>query len=204
MLPHLRDVTVMGPSQVTGVSETPSRVKIFTCRPTSASEEESCAADILKKLTARAYRGAPTAADLQDAMKFYEQGRGKGGFEAGIRMAVQSILMSPRFLFRLEEQTAPAARRRRTASRMTTWRRACRSSCGAPAPDAELVKAAGLGALRTPLGLEKQVAPHAGGPPLRGAGHPLRLAVAAAAGPRQDPPRLPALPAVRRHAGRGA
>ncbi len=103
MLPHLRDFAVVGPSDVTGVSDTPSRLKIFSCRPTNSAEEESCAAEIVKKLSAQAFRGAPTAADLQDALNFYEQGRKKGGFEAGVRMALQSILMSPRFLFRLEQ-----------------------------------------------------------------------------------------------------
>ena len=111
MLPHLRDFVVQGPLDVTGVSDTPSRLKVFTCRPTNAAEEESCAAEIVNKLATQAFRGAPTAADLQDAMKFYEQGRKKGGFEPGIRMAVQAILMSPRFLFRFEEQPAGDSRR---------------------------------------------------------------------------------------------
>jgi hypothetical protein len=156
MLPHLRDFTVVGPNDVTGVSDTPSRLAIFTCRPTSAAEEESCAAEILKKLTTKAFRGAPTAADLQDAMTFYEQGRKKGGFEPGVRMALQSILMSPRFLFRLEEQ--PSAIRTATyhlqdddvASRLSFF-------LWGTVPDAELVKAASLGALKTPAGIEKQV-----------------------------------------------
>ena len=102
-LPHMRDMTILGPSQVTGVSETVSRLKIFTCRPTSAKEEETCAADILKRLTAQAYRGMASADDVQDAVSFYEQGRKKGDFETGVRMALQSILVSPRFLFRLEQ-----------------------------------------------------------------------------------------------------
>ena len=156
MLPHLRDFVVQGPLDVTGVSDTPSRLKVFTCRPTNAAEEESCAAEIVNKLATQAFRGAPTAADLQDAMKFYEQGRKKGGFEPGIRLAVQSILMSPRFLFRLEEQ--PAGLRAATyrisdedlASRLSFF-------LWGTVPDPELAKAAALGALRTPIGLEKQV-----------------------------------------------
>ncbi|MDP3720727.1 MAG: DUF1592 domain-containing protein [Acidobacteriota bacterium] len=160
MLPHLRDFVVQGPLDVTGVSDTPSRLKIFSCRPTSAAEEESCAAEIVNQLATQAFRGAPTAADLQDAMKFYEQGRTKGGFEPGIRMAVQSILMSPRFLFRLEAQPAGI----RTATGVVTYRisdedLASRLSffLWGTVPDAELVKAASLGSLRTPLGLQKQV-----------------------------------------------
>ena len=154
MLPHLRDFVVQGPLDVTGVSDTPSRLKIFSCRPTAKAEEESCATEIVKKLSTQAFRGAPTAADLQDAMKFYEQGREKGGFEAGIRLAVQSILMSPRFLFRLEQQpTAFSNGAIRNASfRLADEDIASRLSffLWGTVPDAELVRAASLGSLRTP------------------------------------------------------
>jgi len=156
MLPHLRDFVVQGPLDVTGVSDTPSRLKIFSCRPTAKAEEESCATEIVKKLSTQAFRGAPTAADLQDAMKFYSQGREKGGFESGIRLAVQSILMSPRFLFRLEQQ--PAGIRAATyrladddiASRLSFF-------LWGTVPDAELMRAASIGSLKTTVGLEKQV-----------------------------------------------
>jgi mono/diheme cytochrome c family protein len=156
MLPHLRDFTVVGPSDVTGVSDTPSRLKIFACRPTSAAEEESCATEIVKKLTTQAFRGAPTAADLQDAMNFYEQGRKKGGFEPGIRMALQSILMSPRFLFRLEQQPAGVPS---TTYRIADDDLASRLSffLWGTVPDTDLLKAASLGALKTSAGMEKQV-----------------------------------------------
>jgi hypothetical protein len=89
-------------------------------------------------------------------LKFYEQGRARGGFESGIRMAVQSILMSPRFLFRLEERPAGI----RTATyRISDQDLASRLSffLWGTVPDAELVKAASLGSLRTPAGLQKQV-----------------------------------------------
>src|SRR5499427_6237054 len=105
-LPHMRDMTILGPSAVTGVSDTISRRMVFTCRPTNAKEEETCAYEIVKDLTARAYRGAATANDIQDAMAFYEKGRSKGDFENGVRTALQSVLVSPRFVFRLEQ--APA------------------------------------------------------------------------------------------------
>ncbi len=170
MLPHLRDFIVQGPLDVTGVSDTPSRLKIFSCRPTAKVEEEACATEIVKRLSTQAFRGAPTAADLQDAMKFYEQGRNglprrsapdgsraaAGGFESGIRLAVQSILMSPRFLFRLEQQPAGL---RHTNFRIAEEDIASRLSffLWGTVPDAELVRAAGLGSLRTPAGIEKQV-----------------------------------------------
>ena len=156
MLPHLRDFVVQGPLDVTGVSDTPSRLKIFSCRPTAKAEEESCATEIVKKLSTQAFRGAPSAADLQDAMKFYDQGRAKGGFEAGIRLAVQSILMSPRFLFRLEQQPAGI---RNASFRLADEDIASRLSffLWGTVPDAELIRAASLGSLRTPAGVEKQV-----------------------------------------------
>ena len=156
MLPHLRDFIVQGPLDVTGVSDTPSRLKIFACRPTTKAEEESCATEIVKKLSTQAFRGAPTAADLQDAMKFYDQGRAKGGFENGIRMSVQSILMSPRFLFRLEEQPTGI---RNAAYRISDEDLASRLSffIWGTVPDAELIRAANLGTLKTAVGLDKQV-----------------------------------------------
>jgi hypothetical protein len=162
MLPHLRDFVVQGPLDVTGVSDTPSRLKIFSCRPTSKAEEESCATEIVKKLSTQAFRGAPDAADLQDAMKFYEQGRTKGGFESGIRMATQSILMSPRFLFRLEQQPTSlsnGAIRNAVAYRITDADLASRLSffLWGTVPDAELIRAVNLGSLKTTAGIEKQV-----------------------------------------------
>jgi hypothetical protein len=155
-LPHMRDMTVLGPSKVTGVSETVSRRKVFVCRPTTSNAEETCAADIVKRLTAVAYRGAATADDLQDALQFYAKGRQHGDFENGIRMALQSILVSPRFLFRLEQ--APAAVKggpvrvsdQDLVSRLSFF-------LWDTVPDAELVKAAAQGTLRTTGGLERQV-----------------------------------------------
>src|SRR5262245_31375644 len=157
-LPHMRDMTILGPSQVTGVSETVSRKKIFTCRPTSAKEEETCAAEIVKRLTGHAYRGTAIADDIQDAMTFYEQGRKKGDFESGIRMALQSVLVSPRFLFRLE-QTPATLTKTAGVYRISDQDLASRLSffLWDSVPDAELIKAATQGALRTPAGLDRQV-----------------------------------------------
>jgi hypothetical protein len=155
-LPHMRDLTVLGPSQVTGVSETVSRRKVFTCRPTTQQEEETCAADIIKRLTTEAFRGEASADDLQDALQFYAQGRSHGDFENGIRMALQSILVSPRFLFRLERTAAVKAA---GLVRISDQDLASRLSffLWGTVPDAELVKAAGQGVLRTTAGLDIQV-----------------------------------------------
>jgi mono/diheme cytochrome c family protein len=159
-LPHMRDVSIVGPSTVTGVSETPSRRKIFTCRPLTPGEEETCAAQIIKNLTAQAYRGSTEADDIQDAMEFYQKGRKSGDFESGIRLALQSVLVSPRFLFRLESASAAAqTQRASTVERVGDTALASRLSffLWDSGPDAELIKAATSGALRTPAGLDRQV-----------------------------------------------
>jgi mono/diheme cytochrome c family protein len=157
-LTHLRDFTVAGPLSVTGVSETESRKKIFVCRPTSALEESACAADIVRKLASQAYRGSVQADDLKDLMSFYERGRkGSGDFESGIRMAVQAILASPRFLFRIEQ--TPSALKAGQTYRINDNDLASRMSffIWGSMPDAELLKTASAGTLRTPLVFEKQM-----------------------------------------------
>jgi mono/diheme cytochrome c family protein len=157
VLPHMRDFTIVGPNSVTGVSETPSRSKIFSCRPTMASEEQACAEQIVRALTTEAYRGTPTAEDFKDAMTFYAQGRAKSGFENGIRLALQTILVSPRFLFRLEQ--APATSRAARSYRLGDQELASRLSffLWGTVPDTELIKAASQGAFKTTAGFEKQV-----------------------------------------------
>jgi Protein of unknown function (DUF1592)/Protein of unknown function (DUF1588)/Protein of unknown function (DUF1585)/Protein of unknown function (DUF1587)/Protein of unknown function (DUF1595)/Planctomycete cytochrome C len=155
-LPHMRDMTIVGPTKVTGVSEQVSRTRIFTCRPTTASEEEACAAKILRDLTARAYRGKGGATGLQDALKFYEEGRKGGDFENGIRFALQSILVSPRFVFRMEG--GPATEAATGTYRVADLDLASRLSffLWGTGPDADLIKAAELGQLSTTGGLERQ------------------------------------------------
>jgi hypothetical protein len=101
--PHLRDMTISGPFSVSGVSETPARNVIFTCRPTSMDEERPCAEEIVEQLASKAYRRPLKGDDLSDLMVFFDQGNDGGGFEDGIRTALQAILASPHFVFRLEE-----------------------------------------------------------------------------------------------------
>jgi hypothetical protein len=156
-LPHLREFAVGGPFKITGISETPSRRKIFTCRPTSAAEEATCANEILRKLATQAYRGPVTAIDMEGLGKFYAQGRKDGDFEAGIRMALQAMLVSPKFLFRLEE--APATLRAGQNYRITDLDLATRLSffLWGAGPDDELLKIAQRGTLRGPGVLAAQV-----------------------------------------------
>ena len=169
-LTHLRDFTVEGPLSVTGVSDTASRRKIFTCRPTSAVEESRCAGEIVRTLAGQAYRGPVHADDFKELMTFYERGRKDADFEAGVRMAVQAILASPRFLFRME-QTPAALRAGQTgapgAAAATGWKTyrvsdldlASRLSffVWGSVPDAELVRLAMQGTLQTPAVFDKQL-----------------------------------------------
>jgi hypothetical protein len=185
-LPHIQDVTIQGPLSVTGVSDTPSRQRIFTCRPTSPAEEEKCAATIVKTLTERAFRGTGSPQDLQDAMRFYEEGRRglgvpapepaapkpgagqraeAGSFEDGIRMAIQAILANPRFAFRVERAPAAsaapklAANERSEAYRVSDIELASRLSffLWGTSPDEALRDAARARALTTRAGLDQQV-----------------------------------------------
>jgi hypothetical protein len=156
-LPHLRDLAITGPHKVTGVSQTVSRQRIFTCRPTTLSEETPCATEIVKRLATQAYRGSLDAEDLQGLMQFYQRGRKERDFEAGLRMALQALLASPKFLFRLEE--APATLRAGQIYRLNDLALASRLSffLWGTVPDQELVKVAMNGGLSARGGLEKQV-----------------------------------------------
>ena len=105
-LPHLRDLAINGPHNATGVSETISRQKVFSCRPTSPEEMNLCAEEIVTRLGRQAFRRPLTEDDLDDLMRFYEMGGEEGGFESGIRQALEAILASPHFVFRFEGQPA--------------------------------------------------------------------------------------------------
>jgi hypothetical protein len=156
-VPHLRDLAILGPNRVTGVSDTPTRRRIFNCRPLSAAEERACATTIVTRLARQAYRRPLTKDDVAGLLGFYETGRTGTDFESGIRMALQAILASPHFILRLEE--APTGVRPGTNYRVGELALASRLSffLWAAPPDAELVSAATRGQLKTPAGLEKQV-----------------------------------------------
>jgi hypothetical protein len=157
-LPRLRFVTVTGPYNVKGVSNTPSRERIFVCRPASAAEEPACAQRILSTLARRAYRRPVTAADVDAPMAFYRQERESGGnFDAGIRSGVARILASPWFLYRVERD--PAALRVGAPHRISDVELASRLSffLWSSIPDEELLRVATAGRLRQPGVLEAQV-----------------------------------------------
>jgi len=155
--PHVRDFSITGPFKVTGVSDTVSRRKIFTCRPTEASEEAPCARQILRQLASEAYRRQASGGDLEALMKFYNDARKDHDFESGIKNALQMILASPDFVFRLEEQ--PYNVRPGQTYRVSDITLASRLSffLWDTVPDAELVKVAMNNTLHLPAVLDKQV-----------------------------------------------
>jgi mono/diheme cytochrome c family protein len=146
-MPHVRDFIIAGPDFVTGISETPSRRKIFSCRPTAPAEETPCAEQIIANLGAKAYRRPLSTDDVADVMMFFEEGAAEGGFEIGIRTALQAILASPHFVFRLEE--APQTARPGETYRISDLDLASRLSyfLWATAPDDELIEVAKAGDL---------------------------------------------------------
>ncbi|PWU06448.1 MAG: hypothetical protein C5B51_12215 [Terriglobia bacterium] len=155
--PALYSIVVIGPYDATGVGDTPSRQRIFVCRPAKPSEEESCGKQILANLGRRAYRRPVTEADLQIPLKLFRETRAAEGFEAGIERGMRALLVSPEFLFRLEQD--PANIGPHTAYRLSDLELASRLSffLWSSIPDDELLDLAIAGKLKEPAVLEKQV-----------------------------------------------
>jgi hypothetical protein len=103
-LPAIAMATIRGPYDATGPGDTPSRQRIFVCTPSSAAEEAPCAREILGALARRAYRREATTADVAELMPFYESGRAEGSFDTGIQFALERLLVSPQFLYRVERE----------------------------------------------------------------------------------------------------
>ncbi|HTC53302.1 MAG TPA: DUF1592 domain-containing protein [Steroidobacteraceae bacterium] len=101
-LPRIGGIQINGPVNVTGLSETPSRARIFSCHPSDEIQEQACARQILSALTRDAYRRPVTEADLAAPLRFFAAGRQGKDFDAGIQNAIVSILASPKFLYRVE------------------------------------------------------------------------------------------------------
>jgi hypothetical protein len=150
-------ISVAGPYNVQGPGTTASRDRIFLCRPAARHEEEACAEKILARLAHRAYRRPIAADDLPPLLVFYRQGAQGGGFEAGVRLALQKILVSPEFLFRMEFDPPGAAPG--SVHRISDIELASRLSffLWSSIPDDELLAIAERGALSEPSVLEGQV-----------------------------------------------
>lgn len=150
-IPHLRDVGISGPTHITGVSETPSRKRIFVCRPAAANEELACAKKIISSLATQAFRRPASDADLEQLLTVYQGGRNRGDFESGIRLSVQAILADPQFVFRFERTPSNVAPG--TNFRISELELASRLSyfLWSSAPDRELIDVANQGRLRASL-----------------------------------------------------
>ena len=108
-MPAIELVTIAGPFAPSGPGDTPSREQIFRCVPATPDEEPACAEEILSTLAGRAFRRPPTPADVETLMPFYEAGRADGSFDSGIQRALERLLVSPQFLYRIERVPDDAA-----------------------------------------------------------------------------------------------
>jgi hypothetical protein len=156
-LPHLHEFSVTGPTNVTGISDTPSRRKIFVCRPTTGADDIPCAKKILAVLTRQAYRRPSTDNDVEALLGFYQSGRNGGDFESGIRTAIQAMIASPEFVFRFERtpaNAAPGSNYRLSDLELATRLAYFLWSSG---PDEQLIALASQGRLKDASVLEKQV-----------------------------------------------
>jgi hypothetical protein len=164
--PHVKSLTIRGPFNPTGPGDTPSRQRIFICRPPSRSggrdatvdaADETCARRILTTLARRAYRRPVAERDIAPLMEFYRDGRKKGSFDAGVQLALRRLLASPTFIFRIEEDPASVAAG--AAYRVSDVELASRLSffLWSSMPDDALLDLAAAGRLRQPAVLEAQV-----------------------------------------------
>ncbi len=159
--PAIFSITITGPYASSGPGETPSRERIFVCRPASPGEEDACAQEIVRNLATRAYRRPVSAAEVSGPFGFYQQARAKAvgaeGFDAAIEHALAAVLVSPNFLFRIERD--PPGIEPGTAYHISDLELASRLSffLWSSLPDAPLRNSAVQGRLRDPAVLEGHV-----------------------------------------------
>ena len=157
-VPKIRTATIEGPYNVTGVSASPSRDRVFVCRPATKADETPCATRILTNLARRAYRRTVPAADMAAPLDFYKQARQNGeSFDAGIRAGLARILSSTSFIYRMEDD-APGVKPG-VAHRISDVELASRLSFffWSSIPDDKLLNLATSGQLRQPGVLAAQV-----------------------------------------------
>ncbi len=161
--PAVDSLHISGPYQPSAARDTPSRRKIFVCRPASRAEEDGCARRILSTIARRAYRRPPTAAEVRTLVEFYRAGRADGDFDLGIERGLRRVLSSPAFLFRIEREPFDTAQGKPTtasapfalspidlASRLSFF-------LWSSIPDEELLNLATAGTLSDPAVLDRQV-----------------------------------------------
>jgi mono/diheme cytochrome c family protein len=154
--PAIDHITIGGPYKSSGPGDTPSRRRVFVCRPARSADEEACAKRIVSTVARRAYRRPATDEDVETLDSFYKEGRA-AGFDAGIQVALQRVLSDPEFLFRIERD--PANLPPGTNYRLTDLELASRLSffLWSSIPDDELLDLAARGRLKDPAVLVQQV-----------------------------------------------
>jgi len=154
--PNIPGFDVSGPFNVSSVGETPSRQRIFICRPAAEAEEAPCARRILSKLASEAFRRPVTQEELAAPLQFYASGRAAGNFESGIESGLTAILASTKFLFRAETSAATALE---APKPLTDMELASRLSffLWSEGPDQKLVETATAGRLHEPAVLAAEV-----------------------------------------------
>jgi len=157
LTPAVYQISINGPYDSTGPGDTPSRRRIFLCRPAKPSEGETCAERILTTIMRRAYRRPVTGADLEPPLRFYRNACAEDGFEAGIEAALSAVLVSPEFLFRVEQD--PVGTGPNSAYCLSDLALASRLSffLWSSIPDDELLETAIRGELHKPKVLDRQV-----------------------------------------------
>jgi cytochrome c551/c552 len=152
----VQSIAITGPTNVTGPGDTPSRRRIFVCRPTAGSDEVACAKKIAKELATRAFRQPPSGSDLDLLLGFYQNGRNNANFDVGVEQVVARVLVDPRFVFRFEREPANIAPG--TVYRVSDIELASRLSffLWSSIPDDELLAVAASGKLHEPAVLEQQ------------------------------------------------
>jgi hypothetical protein len=155
-LGHLRNLAIVGPMKATGVTDNATRRRVLICKPATKVEELPCAKRIIERLVTDAYRRPATAQDVAQLMPLYTQGAAVG-FDGGIRAAMQGVLSSLPFVFRVEE--TPAAVRPGAVYKISDIDLASRLSffLWGTIPDRQLIDVAAKGTLSTPAVFERQV-----------------------------------------------
>ncbi len=150
-------LTIHGPYEPGGSGDTESRRRVFLCRPAGSGDEERCARQIVSSLARGAYRRQPTADEVQTLLTFFRTGRKQGGFEQGIQAALERLLISFNFLFRIE--SPPARATSGAIYKLSEHDLASRLSffLWSSVPDEELLALASRGTLDDPKVLEQQV-----------------------------------------------
>ena len=155
--PHVGTVRIEGPYNAKQAEDSPSRRKIFICRPTTPADETACARKIISNLATHAFRRPANNADVDSLMAFYQEGRREAKFEDGIENALARILTDPKFIYRIEAE--PPNVKQGETYRVSDIDLASRLSffLWSTIPDDELIRVAGQGKLRDPVVLEQQV-----------------------------------------------